>query len=613
MKKFIIIFLPIFFVSTILICFSSQIHALELPPAQRQEAEKYFLKAYTAFLSRDYWGSCDYLNQALDLNTYMVDYYLLKALNLQSIGQLDEAKRTLRYYMEVRPNDSSAQRLLGDLTTEKDYINTCLFKNIDSSFQWEILQKKLKQTANTSLFKPINIQGLGKGVISNGLWALPDQIGDILWFFSPETGSVISSPVKEPASAVFMNERILLVMGRRGEVYRLSLSDNATAPQVEELGALSCTVSDIVWQSDSEFIVANISGRNLLFVSYPDLQIKNTWVPESTKKPFEPSALASYGPWIAIADRNNDTVFLLNKVTREIKNICISQPRDIEWGIDGSLFIVSDKGSLMQVKNCFSQNESKTSILSVDMSGCWSLLRDRDIIWGVDTRGLYLWEIWPLPDPTLSQGFFFAYEPTLQRNNDGSDYLRLKGAFSAPYYAYSNQNPFIASAVWGGQNMKPTVSLLPSIQYSQIAFIEITAEKAVPLIERIRQIWERQKETLRHIVLSEASILEPEELASLVSFCIHNGIALSFSVSDGGACMWMELAAALTGGTVAPTPELAAASQVKNKILSIEMSLPAVKGVSGYSEQSMLSLYIDLGLLQMRNWLPLWPEIVGTY
>ncbi|WP_286954600.1 hypothetical protein, partial [Aminobacterium sp. UBA5277] len=80
-----------------------------------------------------------------------------------------------------------------------------------------------------------------------------------------------------------------------------------------------------------------------------------------------------------------------------------------------------------------------------------------------------------------------------------------------------------------------------------------------------------------------------------------------------GACMWMERAAALTGGTVAPTPELAAASQVKNKILSIEMSLPAVKGVSGYSEQSMLSLYIDLGLLQMRNWLPLWPEIVGTY
>ncbi|MPN17407.1 hypothetical protein SDC9_164760 [bioreactor metagenome] len=72
----------------------------------------------------------------------------------------------------------------------------------------------------------------------------------------------------------------------------------------------------------------------------------------------------------------------------------------------------------------------------------------------------------------------------------------------------------------------------------------------------------------------------------------------------------MERAASLTGGIVAPSLELAQSFEPQNDFLQLSLVLPQSPEISGYPDQSMLALYMDVGLLQTRDWLPLCPNLI---
>ena len=86
-------------------------YGAEIPRANLDEAERYFNNAYVHFMRRDYREAQMYLDHAIQENTYMVDYYLLSALNLNRTGDAEGSMSSIRSYLEVRPMDISAPRI----------------------------------------------------------------------------------------------------------------------------------------------------------------------------------------------------------------------------------------------------------------------------------------------------------------------------------------------------------------------------------------------------------------------------------------------------------------------------------------------------------------------
>ncbi|MBQ3399103.1 MAG: hypothetical protein IJG51_09460, partial [Synergistaceae bacterium] len=100
-----------FLTALLLLTLAVPAKSAEVPRADIDEAERYFNNAYIHFMRRDYRDAQVYLDQAIRQNTYMVDYYLLAALNLNRMGYTDEAMTSLNGYLEVRPLDVSAPRI----------------------------------------------------------------------------------------------------------------------------------------------------------------------------------------------------------------------------------------------------------------------------------------------------------------------------------------------------------------------------------------------------------------------------------------------------------------------------------------------------------------------
>ncbi len=98
MRKFFLLFMLI----------ASSAQAAEIPRANIDEAERYFNNAYIHFMRREYRDAQAYLDQAINMNTYMIDYYILSALNLNRMGDTEAAMSSLNSYIEVRPRDNSA-------------------------------------------------------------------------------------------------------------------------------------------------------------------------------------------------------------------------------------------------------------------------------------------------------------------------------------------------------------------------------------------------------------------------------------------------------------------------------------------------------------------------
>jgi hypothetical protein len=44
--------------------------------------------------------------------------------------------------------------------------------------------------------------------------------------------------------------------------------------------------------------------------------------------------------------------------------------------------------------------------------------------------------------------------------------------------------------------------------------------------------------------------------------------------------------------------------------MEIRVPLPRELSSSGYPSRSMLTVYLDVGLMHTRDWIPLWPDLL---
>ena len=157
----------------------------EIPRANLDESERYFNNAYVHFMRREYRDAQVYLDQAIQQNTYLVDYYLMSALNLSRMGETDTALSSLRSYLEVRPMDTSAPRM-ERVFDEQDRVLRSVLGTAPIPVSWRYAETTVQSEWNTGYTRPYSRPVRGQAVHTlNVAWA---DCGDFLGGLDDERG-----------------------------------------------------------------------------------------------------------------------------------------------------------------------------------------------------------------------------------------------------------------------------------------------------------------------------------------------------------------------------------------------------------------------------------------
>ena len=223
-------FCRMLFLSLCIVFFSQAVPSepAVLPPADREEAEKYFGSAYGKYCGRDYFGALGDLDRALKMNTFLVDYYLMQGLVLHRVGRADDALKSLRYFLEVRPRDTVAPRILSRFEEEGRFLGEVLsgrpvFSRTASS------ARDLKTALGLPVLQNLGIKGLGKTESSPaGRLAVADTLGNRLWVRNRGERSFSGIEMEAPVTVLFPGETGGIVLLESGKI--LSLGGSGEEP-----------------------------------------------------------------------------------------------------------------------------------------------------------------------------------------------------------------------------------------------------------------------------------------------------------------------------------------------------------------------------------------------
>ena len=118
------------------------------------------------------------------------------------------------------------------------------------------------------------------------------------------------------------------------------------------------------------------------------------------------------------------------------------------------------------------------------------------------------------------------------------------------------------------------------------------------------------EETYKPIVVKLPKVISVAEIQEILDFCLMNGLELDIWARDIPS-LPLTRASAFTGGKTLLSLHRAPELPVPQSRLQIQIPLPYELSSSGYPSRSMLAVYLDIGLMQTRAWMPLWPDIAG--
>ena len=661
------------FVSLILIIiFASQAFAAaavpQVPRAQLDESERYFNRAYMYFMERDYWNALDYLEGALRANTYLVDYYLLRGLTLQRIGDVNGAREALSNYLEVRPLDTSAPRFAADLERQERLFRFIMGTRPVNS-RWNMRGANFQNEWNTGYTRPFNIRGLGKVNSLNKSYCFADTLGSKIYFITGDERNftVINTP-EQPACATPMGDGSYYIFCVNGDLYSFHHFNNSASNARtdlmslagEMLGAaqadielnlisnLNAVIADAEWLSERTFAVADPVNRSVIFYDYNNYDAERApeviaeWTPPEQMWEgavlteleflFEPVALSAYADWLAIADRANGKVYILNSVSRgrNFFSVNIPRVRDVLWSSLGELFALNEQGELFKLSIDFGErsvtNANAPSWSGEEFANIWALFKSgSDQIYCADIGCSRIHKATMLPPIELGQGFLGIYHPVMAIEPENRESFLIDGTLASPYKNYMhNTAKLIAQSIWNERTIRSLAYWQPEPVFDALLIHNRVAPgQAFPLNLRPAQaedgseirlvlpaFWLLHRNTLTNIILDASINLNIDDLLSLMTFCMLNGIELDVW-ARGIPSLALTRASAFTGGHVIYSLRNAPELDAPQSRIQIQMPLPVELSSSGYPGRSMLSVYLDAGQIDTRNWMPLWPDMFG--
>ena len=612
-------------------------YAAEVPRANLDEAERFFHNAYIHFMRRDYRDAQVYLDQAIRENTYMVDYYLLAALNLNRMGYTDESMTALSGYLEVRPLDVSAPRIYRNFD-EQDRVLRSVLGTAPIPVSWRYSESNVQSEWNTGYTRPFSIRGLGKVRSLGTTICIPDQFGDKIYIRQAGRnllggiGAIREIGVPAPVTAIPMGDGTFRIFNADGDMYTLNASrlseQNVSADYFATLP--SVVVSDAEMIAENLFAVSDPAERNIAFYSTArgDIRVRY-WRPPLMDGDFlfEPVAVEGYADWLAVADRMNDRVYLLNAVSHEyfyIRNI--RKPRDLIWSGTGELFVLTDDGNIYDYIIDFGTRTYASRSAGAWREGirnAWTFFKsaEGDISW-LDMSVSRIYKSIMMPARDEVPGFLSIYNPSIASDTENRESFIIDAALMSPFMHYANNARIIAQSVWNDRNMRCNVIWQRPKNFDAVLFhMPVPRGTLFPLNVRPSQVtsgrdiqsvlssvWLLHRETLTNVIVDASIPFTEEDMLMLLKFCILNGLEIDIYARDIPSLGLMR-ASSFTGGKTLYALGDTLDIPVQRTHMQIQIPLPEELSSSGYPGRSMLAVYLDAGLIQSRAWIPLYPDM----
>ena len=438
----------------------------ELPRAQLDESERQFTRAYMYFMDRDYWSALDYLDRALRANTYLVDYYLLSGLALQRTGDGEGARAALANYLEVRPMDGTVPRIARNFV-EQDRLLRSVLGTRPLSPRWQFSNPDMQTELGLPLAHPFNVKGMGKAEALGEALAISDTFGDRVYLRPAGRKEYQTLSIRRPVTALPGGDGSFTVFCAEGDIYTFTCPlDLEAAISPTLTGHIDAAISDAEALSGTLFAVADPVSRIIAFYRLMDTdstdsreapELVGEWTPPAAELLFEPVALDRYADWLAVADRGNGRVYLLNAANRrEFFFVDVPVPRDVLWSPLGELFVLTERGEIF----CLGVDPGEKSATVGDP--LWSGLED---IWALfpspegdlyclDVAAFRLYKAVMQPSRTLNQGFLGIYHPVLALEAANRESFLIDATLGGPFTSHLQNAAIVVQSVWNERTIR---------------------------------------------------------------------------------------------------------------------------------------------------------------
>ncbi len=609
-----------------------------IPRADLDEAERYFNNAYVHFMRRDYREAQIYLDHSISQNTYMIDYYLLSALNLNRMGDTEGAVSSLRNYLEVRPLDESAPRIQKSFE-ELDSILRTVLGTAPVPVSWKAAQSTVQTEWNTGWTRPFSIKGMGKIRALGTTVCIPDTFGDKIYIHQGAYSGALDAfaglnnfievNIPQPVAAFPRGDGTFIAFTGNGDIYTFANINQADITPELLVSTETLVINDAELISVNECAFADPVERNVTFYNLQNNNVTMRWYPEELPGDllFEPVAIERYADWLAVADRANSRIYVLNMMSREYFAInSVQLPRDLIWSSMGELFVLNENGEIYDFVIDFGTrtyaNRNSASLYS-GLNNIWSFFHSPDgDITCLDIGASMIYKAHMTPSREDVPGFLSIYNPVMLTNVENRESFMIDATIMSPFINYAQNTRIIAQAVWNNRNMRCNVTWQRPNTFDGL-FIHgpMPRGTVLPLNIRPAQIsrgsdiqtvlpsfWLLHKDTLTNIIVDASVPFTMDDMMSLLKFCLNNGLELDI-YARAVPSLSLTRASAFTGGKIIYSLRNAVDIPVKRTKLQIQIPLPIELSSSGYPGRSMLAVYLDAGMIQSRAWMPLWPDM----
>ena len=599
------------------------------PEVDREASEESFLKAYDYFLQNRLWNCLDELSDSLRENVYFVDVYYMRSLALRRLGRYTDAIDAMSQYLEVRRDDSRAKVILDTMRSEWDLIRGSMSPaegETDMFFESHTINSYL----NIQPYEPLALRGMsgiGKIAAVKETIIACDTLGDRIWIFDRDGGKPLRSVALErPVSAVMQSPSEALVFQENGGMFRMSL-DASNNPMLLQLGSLETNICDVEAIDSTVLAVADRSGGVVRFIEMPDANQTMTWKPEDSGegKLFEPVAVTSLGPLLAIADRGVGRVFILDTYTlATVDSFDVERPRDLAWGGTGELFILSENGSLYS-RYPIGSESTELKIAAEEMREAWSLSESDDGVIATNVTGRTWWMGRSRPGRGAVFGSASMSHPWIE-TIDGVDFIMIRCAVSSTFQDFTRGREPSTQVVWRGE-IRPSrvVSIGESHPRDRDGAVRYyapggsvmpngvpiaPAEAIADVMSDIAELSRGGYDIPRVIVLDSRISGSEGQIELFLAFLLRQGIRLDLLKIHRPASLPICRVSRITGGRSYYTREAEAPQPARNIEWVLSLPLPPDITTFGYPSDTTLSLFSEIDVIRFDDWIPIWPSLM---
>jgi hypothetical protein len=529
-------------------------------------------------------------------------------------------------YLEVRRDDHRGRIILETMESEWEILENAI--NPNGAISLVFSSDTINSFMNLPVYSPLAIKGMmgiGKIAAAGEYILLCDTLGDRVWMFNRGKPAVIDAFLTRPAALAPISPSEMFVFQENGEVNRLTLDASTNTATLAPQGLIDANVTDAALIDSTFFAVADRKGGVVRLCGLPSLEQTAEWRPDDsdrTDKLFEPVAVSSYGPLLSVADRGNGRVFVLDAYTLSVLDrFDVDSPRDLEWGPNGELYILNEKGTLFS-RYPVGTTSPDMKIVADDMIDAWSLTWAGEGPVLTSVSGRTWWSGVSNPGHEEALGAIALHDPWIETVDDGAETLMLRGAASSTFHSFIQNRTPVTQVVWKNEVRPSRISKVGGSKdgapafYSTVSGYTAQGEriiKAGSITEVMSDIAgnSRKGENIPRVIVLDSRISGTDEQLSLfLGFLLQQGIRLDLWSLDRPASLLLCHISRITLGHTYYTRAVQTIPFNDSIEWILSVPLPPDLATFGYPSDATLSLFSDIDVIRFTDWIPIWPSLI---